>query len=540
MSGKWEFWIDRGGTFTDVVGRAPDGRLQVGKLLSDDPSYGDAATEGIRRMLGLAPGEAVPEGAIGAVKMGTTVATNALLERKGARVLLLTNRGLEDLLRIGFQTRPKLFDLAVELPELLHERVAGVPGRLDATGREIEPLDEDAVRAALEAARADGIGAVAVAFLHAWLEPAHEARAAAIARGMGFAQVSASYETSRLIRLVPRGDTTVADAYLSPVLRDYVGRVRDALGAGADRLMFMRSSGGLTDARMFEGRDAILSGPAGGIVGMARTGAEAGTERIIGFDMGGTSTDVSHHAGTFERTTETQVAGVRLCAPMMDIHTVAAGGGSILSFRDGRYLVGPESAGADPGPACYRRGGPLTVTDANVMLGRIDAAHFPAVFGPGGDHPLDADVVRTAFARMAEGIGAETGETPAPEAVAEGFLAVAVDNMARAIRRIGTERGHDLTRYTLASFGGAGGQHACRVADALGMERVMIHPLAGVLSAYGMGLAELRALRERQVDLPLDEADTGALVAELEEAARAELAAQGVAEAEVIRTARLR
>ena len=537
---KWQFWIDRGGTFTDVVGRAPDGGLHVSKLLSEDPSYGDAAVEGMRRTLGIAPGAAIPEGAIGAVKMGTTVATNALLERTGARVLLLTNAGLEDLARIGTQARPRLFDLQVVLPELLHERVAGVPGRLAADGAEVEPLDEGAVRAALEAARADGIDAVAVAFLHAWLEPRHEARAAGIAREMGFGQVSASHEASRLIRLVPRGDTAVADAYLSPVLRRYVSRVRDALGGGAQRLMFMRSSGGLTDAAMFEGRDAILSGPAGGIVGMARTGAEAGAERIVGFDMGGTSTDVSHHAGAYERTTESAVAGVRLCAPMMDIHTVAAGGGSVLRFEAGRYLVGPGSAGADPGPAAYRRGGPLTVTDANVMLGRVSPAHFPAVFGAKGDEPLDVGAVRAGFGRLAAEIGAATGERPAPQAVADGFLAVAVDNMARAIRRIGTERGHDLTRYTLASFGGAGGQHACRVADALGMRAVMVHPLAGVLSAYGMGLAELRALRERQVDVPLGEVDPEPVLAEMEREAREELRAQGVEEVALTRTARLR
>ena len=533
---KWQFWIDRGGTFTDVVGRAPDGGLHVAKLLSEDPAYEDAAVEGMRRMLG----GTIEGGAIGAVKMGTTVATNALLERTGARVLLLTNAGLEDLARIGTQARPKLFDLEVVLPELLHERVVGVPGRLAADGTEVEPLDEGAVRDTLATARADGIDAVAVAFLHAWLEPRHEARAAGIAREMGFAQVSASHEASRLIRLVPRGDTAVADAYLSPVLRRYVSRVRKALGGGARRLMFMRSSGGLTDAGMFEGRDAILSGPAGGIVGMARTGAEAGAERLIGFDMGGTSTDVSHYAGAYERTTESAVAGVRLCAPMMDIHTVAAGGGSVLRFEAGRYLVGPGSAGADPGPAAYRRGGPLTVTDANVMLGRVSPAHFPQVFGPGGDEPLDAEAVRDGFAALADEIGTATGERPAPEAVADGFLAVAVDNMARAIRRIGTERGHDLTRYTLASFGGAGGQHACRVADALGMRAVMVHPLAGVLSAYGMGLAELRALRDRQVDVPLGEAEPEPMLAEMEAEAREELEAQGVEEMAVTRAARLR
>jgi len=541
---KWEFWIDRGGTFTDIVGRAPDGTLTTDKLLSENPErYEDAAVEGIRRMLGLKADEPIPAGAIAAVKMGTTVATNALLERKGTPTALVITRGFADLPRIGYQTRPRLFDLDIKLPELLHTRTIEAAERLDAQGEVLTDLDEDALRRDLQQARAAGAEAVAIALLHAWLNPEHEVRAAAIARQVGFTQVSTSHETSRLIRIVPRCDTTVADAYLSPVLRRYIDRVDSALGEGAERLMFMQSSGGLTDANLFQGRDSILSGPAGGIVGMARTGAEAGLDQLIGFDMGGTSTDVSHYSGAYERSFETEVAGVRLCAPMMDIHTVAAGGGSILSFRDGRYLVGPESAGADPGPACYRRGGPLTVTDANVMLGKLDAAHFPAVFGPDGDLRLDAEVVQSKFAALAVEIGRATGQQMTPEQVAEGFLAVAVDNMARAIRRIGTERGHDLADYTLASFGGAGGQHACLVAEALGMTRVMLHPLAGVLSAYGMGLADVRSLQERQFDAPLTQAvEAGEMLDTMADKALAELSQQGITadQAKVARRARLR
>ncbi|WP_316013289.1 hydantoinase B/oxoprolinase family protein [Roseobacter sp. HKCCA0434] len=541
---KWEFWIDRGGTFTDIVGRRPDGTLVTDKLLSENPErYADAAVEGIRRMLGVAPGEPIPEGRVAAVKMGTTVATNALLERKGTRTALVITRGFADLPRIGYQTRPRLFDLDIHLPELLQERTIEAAERLDAAGEVLSALDEDTLRRDLQQARMAGCEAVAIALLHAWLNPVHEQRAAEIARDVGFTQVSTSHETSRLIRIVPRCDTTVADAYLSPVLRRYIDRVDSALGDGADRLMFMQSSGGLTDSDLFQGRDSILSGPAGGIVGMARTGAEAGRTRLIGFDMGGTSTDVSHYAGAYERSFETEVAGVRLCAPMMDIHTVAAGGGSILQFRDGRYLVGPESAGADPGPACYRRGGPLTVTDANVMLGKLSPDHFPPVFGPNGDLPLDRDVVAEKFTALAAEIAAATDTAPTPEQVAEGFLAVAVDNMARAIRRIGTERGHDLRAYTLACFGGAGGQHACLVAEALNMTRVMVHPFAGVLSAYGMGLADIRALNERQFDAPLDRAAEAAEMLD-SMAARAlrELTGQGIApdQATVTRRARLR
>ena len=532
---RWEFWVDRGGTFTDLVARDPGGGLSTLKLLSENPGqYDDAAVEGVRRLMRLRPDDAIPPGSIRAVKMGTTVATNALLERKGERTLLLITEGFGDLLRIGTQARPRLFDLRVRLPDLLYARVAEVPERLDAEGRVVRPLDEGAARAALEAAHAEGFRAVAVAFLHAWREPAHEARVAEIAREVGFTQVTASHEASRLIKLVARGDTAVVDAYLSPILRRYVDRVAEALdvtSGACERLYFMRSNGALTDARLFQGRDAILSGPAGGVVGMARTGGAAGETRLIGFDMGGTSTDVCHYAGAYERSFETEVAGVRMRAPMMHIHTVAAGGGSILHFRDGRYQVGPDSAGADPGPAAYRRGGPLTVTDCNVMLGKLSPAQFPAVFGPGGDAPLDADVVRTSFEALAGEIAAATGAAVlSPEETAEGFLKIAVENMANAIKKISVERGHDVTRYTLNCFGGAGGQHACLVADALGMTRIFIHPHAGVLSAFGMGLADIGASRERQVNLGLDAlAEVDGLVAGLETEVRDEVGGQGIA-----------
>ena len=541
----WEFWIDRGGTFTDIVARRPDGGLETRKLLSENPErYADAAVQGIRDSLGLGVGDPLPEGAISAVKMGTTVATNALLERKGERVLLLITEGFGDLLRIGTQARPDLFALNIRRPDLLYEQVVEVPGRLDAEGAEVRPLDEAAARIALRAAHAKGIRAVAIALMHGWLNPDHESRLGAIAAEEGFTQISLSHQVSRLAKLVPRGDTTVVDAYLSPILRRYVAQVEGALdmGRATGRLLFMQSNGGLTEAGRFQGKDAILSGPAGGIVGMVKTAEAAGFNRLIGFDMGGTSTDVSHYAGAFERSFETEVAGVRMRAPMMDIHTVAAGGGSICTFRDGRFQVGPESAGANPGPASYRRGGPLTITDCNVMLGRLSPAHFPAVFGPDGDLPLDVVVVREKFAALAAEVAAATGQ-PAqpPEQVAEGFLRIAIDNMANAIKKISVQRGHDVTGYTLQCFGGAGGQHACGVADALGMGRVFLHPFAGVLSAFGMGLAELRALREGQFDAPLaDHAKAGARIAELEAEARAELAEQGIAEATVIRLAHLR
>ncbi len=545
MAGQWEFWIDRGGTFTDVVARRPDGGIETAKLLSENPEhYRDAAVEGIRRCLGLVPGAAIADGAVRAVKMGTTVATNALLERKGDRVLLVITKGFGDLLRIGTQARPDLFALQIRRPDLLYERVVEADERLDASGHVTSGLDEAALAAALHGARADGIEAVAIAFLHAHVSPGHEIRAAELARVAGFSQISTSHEVSRLAKLVGRGDTTVVDAYLSPILRRYVAQVEAALdlGRATGGLYFMQSNGGLTDAHRFQGKDAILSGPAGGIVGMVRTAEAAGYTRLIGFDMGGTSTDVSHYAGAYERSFETEVAGVRMRAPMMDIHTVAAGGGSILAFRDGRFQVGPESAGADPGPACYRRGGPLTVTDCNVMLGRLQPAHFPAVFGPGADAPLDAEVVRARFEAMAAEIAEATGQPVlSPEQVARGFLRIAVDNMAAAIKKISVERGHDVTGYTLQCFGGAGGQHACPVADALGIETVFLHPYAGVLSAFGMGLADIRALREVQFDAPLASADEARVRLDaLADEAASEVRDQGVAEVAMRRRAHLR
>jgi 5-oxoprolinase (ATP-hydrolysing) len=540
----WEFWVDRGGTFTDIVARAPDGQIQTRKLLSENPErYADAAVQGIRECLGLGPDDPLPEAAISAVKMGTTVATNALLERKGERVLLLTNEGFGDLLRIGYQTRPRLFDLNIRRPDLLYESVAEVPGRLDAEGAEVAALDEPCARTALRAAHAKGIRAVAIALMHAHVNPAHEVRLSRIAAEEGFDQISTSHGTSRLAKLVSRGDTTVVDAYLSPILRRYVAQVAAALdmGRATGRLLFMQSNGGLTEAARFQGKDAILSGPAGGIVGMVRTAEAAGFKHLIGFDMGGTSTDVSHYAGQFERSFETEVAGVRMRAPMMDIHTVAAGGGSICTFRDGRFQVGPESAGANPGPASYRRGGPLTITDCNLMLGRLNPAHFPAVFGPDGNQPLDVEVVRKRFQTLAGEVARAMGRPPQPpEAVAMGFLRIATLNMANAIKKISVERGHDVTGYTLNCFGGAGGQHACAVADALGMKRVFLHPYAGVLSAYGMGLADLRALHEAQHDAPVTDPDAPRVMDRLSERARADLAAQGVADARIEPRAHLR
>ena len=533
MSGQWEFWIDRGGTFTDVVARNPEGKLLTHKLLSENPErYKDAAVEGIRDLIGVKG--PLPDNAIHAVKMGTTVATNALLERKGERVLLVITKGFLDLLKIGYQTRPKLFDLEIKRPELLYEAVVEMDERLDAEGTVLTSLDEDAIRTRLENAHKNGIRAVAVAGLHAYLNPVHELRVADIAREVGFTQISTSHDVSRLAKLVSRGDTTVVDAYLSPILRRYVDQVSDALDVGraCERLLFMQSNGGLTDAGLFQGKDAILSGPAGGIVGMVKTGELAGFDKLIGFDMGGTSTDVSHFAGEYERSFETEVAGVRMRAPMMDIHTVAAGGGSICTFRDGRFQVGPESAGADPGPACYRRGGPLTVTDCNVMLGKLNPGHFPHVFGPTGDLALDLATVRAKFSDLAQQIATATGEpVRTSEDIAEGFLQIAVDNMANAIKKISVQRGHDVTQYTLQCFGGAGGQHACLVADALGLTTVLVHPYAGVLSAYGMGLAEIRALREVQFDAPLSDCQAAQTeLARIAQNASLEVSTQGVSD----------
>ncbi len=512
----WQFWIDRGGTFTDVVARRPDGRLLTHKLLSENPErYRDAAIQGIRDLLALKGGEPIPAAAIEAVKMGTTVATNALLERKGERTLLVVTKGFRDALRIAYQNRPRLFERRIRLPELLYERVVEVEERIGAKGEVLRPVDLPAARRGLEEAHRAGIRSAAIVLMHGYRYPEHERELARLAREISFTQVSVSHEVSPLMKLVSRGDTTVVDAYLSPILRRYVDQVAGMLGPGdgGPRLMFMQSNGGLTDARRFQGKDSILSGPAGGVVGVVRTAAMAGFHDIIGFDMGGTSTDVSHYAGEYERAFETLVAGVRMRAPMMQIHTVAAGGGSILFFDGARFRVGPESAGANPGPACYRRGGPLTVTDCNVMLGKVQPAFFPKVFGPKGDQPIDADATRAKFEALTREVNAATGVHRAPEEVAEGFRKIAVENMANAIKKISIQRGYDVTRYTLACFGGAGGQHACAVADSLGMTRVFIHPFAGVLSAYGMGLADLRAIRERAVEQRLSDA----LVAELGE-----------------------
>jgi len=530
MTGRWEFWIDRGGTFTDVVARRPDGTLAVRKLLSDNPrAYPDAVLAGIRELLGVPPDEPIPGEQIGSVRLGTTVATNALLERRGEPTVLVITRGFGDALRIGYQNRPRIFDRRIVLPELLYDRVIEVTERVSAHGEVITPLDEDAVSASLAAAYADGFRAAAVVCLHGYRFPAHEARIGELARAAGFTQVSESAATSPLMKLVSRGDTTVVDAYLSPILNRYVDQVAGELPGV--RMLFMQSNGGLADARRFRGKDSILSGPAGGIVGMARSSAAAGFGRVIGFDMGGTSTDVSHFAGEFERQYETEVAGVRMRAPMLSIHTVAAGGGSVLHFDGSRYRVGPDSAGASPGPACYRHGGPLTVTDANLMLGRIQPGYFPRVFGPAGDQPLDADVTAQRFTELASEISAAGGPPRSGAEVAAGFLEIAVANMANAIKKISVQRGYDITRYVLATFGGAGGQHACAVADQLGMTTVLIHPLAGVLSAYGMGLADVTAMREAAVEAELSPATlatAAGLATQLESAARDELAGDGV------------
>ena len=558
----WDFWIDRGGTFTDVIGRRPDGTLVAHKLLSDNPeAYGDAAVQGIRDLIGVKAGEPIPHGVIGKVKMGTTVATNALLERKGERTLLVITKGFRDALKIGYQARPKIFARHIIKPEMLYERVREVDERVRADGTIERKPDLAALRRELSAARAAGIRAVAIVFMHAYRYPEHERQVAALAREIGFPQVSVSHEVSPLIKLVGRGDTTVVDAYLSPILRQYVGQVaRDLSAKGASasiaakgdaaapapaaqggempdrgdipRLMFMMSSGGLTAAELFQGKDAILSGPAAGVVGMAESGREAGFTHLIGFDMGGTSTDVSHFDGEYERAFETEVAGVRMRAPMMLIHTVAAGGGSILHFDGARFRVGPDSAGANPGPKCYRRGGPLAVTDANVMVGKLIPDFFPRIFGAQQNLPLDADAVRAAFAQLAR----EIGDGRSAEDVADGFIRIAVENMANAIKKISLQRGYDVTRYALNCFGGAGGQHACLVADALGMTKVLIHPFSSLLSAYGMGLADIRATRQQAVEETFGDAvlaSIATVAGRLGEDARSEVIGQGVAPAAV-------
>ena len=538
---SWDFWIDRGGTFTDVIGRDPHGQLHARKLLSENPeAYRDAAVQGIRDHLGLAPGAAIPKGRIGFVKMGTTVATNALLERKGEKTLLVTTKGFRDALEIGYQARPKIFARNIVKPEQLYSGVVEVDERVLADGTIERAPDLATVRHALTEALAAGFRAVTIVFMHGYKFPAHEEAVARLAREVGFAQVSMSHAVSPLIKFVGRGDTTVVDAYLSPILARYVERVAselDVANSGA-RIMFMMSSGGLTAAELFAGKDAILSGPAGGVVAMAQTGRSAGFGRVIGFDMGGTSTDVAHFDGAYERAFETEVAGVRMRAPMMLIHTVAAGGGSILRYDGARLRVGPQSAGADPGPRCYRRGGPLAVTDANVMTGKLQPAFFPKIFGPRQDAPLDAGAVREGF----EALAREIGDGRSPEQVADGFIRIAVANMAEAIKKISVARGYDVTRYALNCFGGAGGQHACLVADALGMTNVLIHPFSSLLSAYGMGLADIRSMRTRGYEFAFDASalstmarDARAIAADV----TAEVAAQGVARRDIKIEARL-
>ena len=519
---RWQFWIDRGGTFTDIVAKKPDGSLATHKLLSENPEqYPDAAIAGIRHLLGLKAGEPIRADVLECVKMGTTVATNALLERKGEPTLLVTTRGFRDALRIAYQNRPRLFDRHIVLPELLYCAVVEAQERVSAQGEVLQALDEALLKKELLTHYLRGLRSVSIVFMHGYRYTDHEKAAKRIAHDIGFTQISTSHETSPMMKFVSRGDTTVVDAYLSPILRRYVEQV--AAEMPGVKLFFMQSSGGLADAHVFQGKDAILSGPAGGIVGMARTAALAGHAKVIGFDMGGTSTDVSHYAGEFEREFETQVAGVRMRAPMMSIHTVAAGGGSLLRFDGERFRVGPQSAGANPGPASYRRGGQLAVTDANVMVGKVQPRYFPKVFGPNADEPLSFEAVQTQFDVLA----AQTGR--APEAVAEGFINIAVQQMANAIKKISVARGYDVTRYTLQCFGGAGGQHACLVADALGMTRVFVHPLAGVLSAYGMGLADQNVIREQSVELKLTESALEEIKVKLDQlcaSAEAELARQ--------------
>ncbi|MCY4030623.1 MAG: hydantoinase B/oxoprolinase family protein [Hyphomicrobiales bacterium] len=532
-SGKWEFWIDRGGTFTDILARDPNGELHAHKLLSENPGrYRDASLQGIRDLLDIPADAPIPTEGIASVRMGTTIATNALLEHRGARVALFVNEGFADALAIGYQNREKIFALDIHKPSLLYERVFEIPGRFRADGVEHTPLDEDAAREALAQAKSDGIEAIAIVFLHGWRSSAHEARVAALAREMDFEQVCVSHEVAPLIKLVARGDTTVVDSYLSPILRRYVDHVAGELRAHGTqdgcRLMFMKSSGGLSDATLFRGKDAILSGPSGGVVAAARIGERAGFERVIAFDMGGTSTDVAQYSGAFERVSETKIAGVRLCVPMMHVHTVAAGGGSVLAYDGARMQVGPQSAGSDPGPACYRNGGPLCVSDANLRTGRLDARFFPHIFGRDANEPLDVDTVTSKFAQLAK----EIDPAAKSEEIAAGFRRIAIDNMARAIEKVSVRSGYDVTRYVLVSFGGAGGQHACALADALSMRSALIHPLSGLLSAYGIGLADITAHRRHGVETELDDdgmAKFGEIAARLREETREELSNEGVA-----------
>ena len=534
----WQFWIDRGGTFTDIVAKKPDGKIIIDKLLSENSdAYKDAAVAGIRRILDLKNEDKIPTDIISSVKMGTTVATNALLERKGDRTLLLITKGFGDLLRIGYQNRPLLFDLSIKLPELLYERVVEVSERLNEKGEVVTELNEEEVRNSLIKAKSDGINSVAIAFMHSYINPDHENKIEQIAKEENFNQISVSHKVSPLIKLVGRGDTTVVDAYLSPILRRYVNQVSEELqDTKSTQLMFMQSNGGLTDANLFQGKDALLSGPAGGVVSMTQTGKQAGFNKLIGFDMGGTSTDVCHFAGEFERSFETELAGVRIRAPMMQINTVAAGGGSILSYKDGRFQVGPESAGAIPGPASYGRGGPLTVTDCNVLLGKLNPDFFPKVFGKTGDQSLNFEIVKKKFLDLSDIISKEKNEPMMDIFImAEGFLKIAVENMANAIKKISIQKGYDVTNYMLNCFGGAGGQHACNVADSLGISNVMIHPYAGVLSAYGMGLAEIRSIREGHFEKNITNIlDADNLIEILSSQAKKDLNDQDISDASII------
>jgi 5-oxoprolinase (ATP-hydrolysing) len=536
---KWQFWIDRGGTFTDVVARKPDGQLIAHKLLSlDTKHYADAAMHGIRTILGIEPEATLPTEEIESIKMGTTVGTNALLERKGEATALVITEGYKDALRIAYQNRPDIFALNIELPDLLYDEVIEIKERYSAAGEELVTLDTKSARNELEKIYSSGIRSIAIVLMHAYRYPEHELQLREIAEGIGFTQISLSHEVSPLMKLISSGETTVVDAYLSPVLRRYIDMIASTLEAGGDntKLIFMQSNGGMVDAMQFRGRDCILSGPAGGIVGAVETSRTAGFEKVVTFDMGGTSTDVAHYSGEYERSFETEIAGVHLRSPMLYIHTVAAGGGSILHFDAGRFRVGPDSAGSEPGPACYRKDGPLTITDCNLMLGKIDPQHFPHVFGHGADMPLDADIVKEKFSALAEEVSVFTGEQHSAEQVAEGFLKIAIENMANAIKKISIQRGYDTKDYVLCCFGGAGAQHACGVADALGIKKILIHPFAGVLSAYGMGLADQRIMKEHAVEKKLGReliAEIRDIAAELEESGRKEMRMQGVSEEEI-------
>ena len=498
---RWEFYIDRGGTFTDVVAKTPQDRIIVHKLLSENPEqYQDAPIQGIRDLMGVAQAEPIPTAEIEVVKMGTTVATNALLERKGDRVVLLITKGFKDALRIGYQNRPDIFARKIILPSMLYEAVVEIDERYDANGKELKPLDKPQVKQDLQAVYDRGIRCCAIVLMHGYRYTQHELEVAEIAREVGFTQISISHQVSPLMKLVSRGDTTVVDAYLTPILRRYIDRLASQLPD--TRLMFMKSDGGLVTADNFQGKDSILSGPAGGIVGAVKTSQQAGFNKIITFDMGGTSTDVAHYAGEYERELNSEIAGARMRVPVLAIQTIAAGGGSILSFDGMSYRVGPESGGSNPGPACYRRGGKLTVTDANVMLGKIHPQYFPAVFGRDANLPLDKEVVVTQFEQLAAIINTATGNNSTPE-VASGFMAIAVANMANAIKKISLQRGYDVTQYVLCCFGGAGGQVACLIADTLGITKIFIHPYAGVLSAYGIGLADLSTTKIKSIEMTL-------------------------------------